>query len=297
MTQAPSNSATDAGDKPRINKVETYFDDTAQDWSDLYGKAKRVNDLVLAERKRVAVEQLTSRIPADSRVLDAGCGAGLASADLLAAGHRILGVDISTKMLKHAKENFEAKGFEAARYELTNTDIIAAGLPAESFEGIIALGFLQYQSDEHKALEELKRLLKPGGALVITGPTDRRIANWLGMAKYYHALRRKLSFKKPTGEFTEEQIQAAREEKASRKLLNEISTHTYDLTRFDRLLTGAGFRVEHKRGHGYVNYAIIGGVIGYKGELFLHRFFTGVSKVLPIGRWANDVILVATKPK
>lgn len=297
MSQAPSSSASETSTKPRISKVESYFDETAQDWSELYDKAKRVNDLVLAARKRVAIEQLSARIPPDSRVLDAGCGAGLASADLLAAGHRILGVDISTKMLGHAKQNFEARGFEAARYELTNTDILEAGLPAESFEGILALGFLQYQSDEHKALQELKRLLKPGGALVITGPTDRRIANWLGMAKYYHALRRRLSFKKPTGEFTPEQIQAAREAQASRQLLNEISTHTYDLTRFDRLLTQAGFQVEHKRGHGFVNYAIIGGVIGYSGELFLHRFFTGVSKVLPIGRWANDVIMVATKPK
>ncbi len=294
MTQAQSDATSN---KPRIDNVATYFDDTAQDWSDLYGKAKRVNDLVLAERKRVAVEQLTMRIPADSRVLDAGCGAGLASADLLAAGHRILGVDIATKMLAHAKENFESKGFDASRFELTNDDIIEAGLPAESFEGIIALGFLQYQTDENKALVEFLRLLKPGGALVITGPTDRRIANWLGMAKYYHALRRKLSFKKAKGNFTKEEIEAARAEKASRALLSTISTHTYDLKRFDRLLTDAGFQVEHKRGHGYVNYAIIGGLIGYGGELFLHRFFTAVSKLLPIGRWANDVILVGTKPK
>ncbi len=297
MSQAPPDPTADSSAKPRINKVEAYFDDTAQDWSELYGKAKRVNDLVLADRKNVAIEQLTARIPADSYVLDAGCGAGLASADLLAAGHRILGVDISTKMLDHAKQNFDERGFDSERYELTNTDIIAAGLPAETFEGIIALGFLQYQDDEGMALTELKRILKPGGAIVITGPTNRRIANWLGMAKYYHALRRRLRFKKPKGNFTEEEIQAAREQQASRQLLNEISTHTYDLTRFDKLLTDAGFKVEHKRGHGYVNYAIIGGWIGYRGELFLHKFFTSVSKVLPIGRWANDVILVATKPK
>ena len=28
----------------------------------------------------------------------------------------------------------------------------------------------------------------------------------------------------------------------------------------------------------------------------VHRFFTGVAKVLPIGRWANDLIVVARKP-
>jgi hypothetical protein len=29
--------------------------------------------------------------------------------------------------------------------------------------------------------------------------------------------------------------------------------------------------------------------------MFLHRFFSGLSKVLPIGRFANDIIVVAER--
>ena len=61
------------------------------------------------------------------------------------------------------------------------------------------------------------------------------------------------------------------------------------------MLEAAGFDVLELRGHGYVNFAIIGPHLGFKGEMFLNRFFTAVSKVLPISRWANDIIVVARR--
>ncbi len=88
-------------DEPHIDMVETYFDDNAKDWSDLYSKAQRVNDLVLADRRDAAVDSLASAVTPGGLIMDAGCGAGRTSLDLVERGYRIHGIDISHKMLDH----------------------------------------------------------------------------------------------------------------------------------------------------------------------------------------------------
>ena len=49
-----------------------------------------------------------AELPADSLVLDAGCGPGLVSAPLLAAGHRVVGVDLSREMIERARKRCAA---------------------------------------------------------------------------------------------------------------------------------------------------------------------------------------------
>ena len=291
----------DVADHAHIDLIETYFDENADDWSDLYGKAQRVNDLVLAARKDAAVAHLSAHVTSDARVLDIGCGAGMTSVDLMNLGCVVHGVDISSKMLDHARKNFERAGFPRERYELTCAGMFGADLETESYDAIAGLGFLQYQDDEAAALAELHRVLKPGGVLVITGPTQRKLANWLGMSRYYYALRRRLKRERKPAPAAQA-AQAAKATQAtqaaaggSEAVLHQISTHAYSFGRFRKLLEQAGFEVTSCKGHGYVNFEIIGRRIGQGGELFLHRFFSAIAKVLPIGRWANDLIVVAKK--
>lgn len=279
----------------QIELIESYFDENAEDWSDLYQKAKRVNDLVLADRKNASIAALGDRLKPGSHVLDMGCGAGLTAVDLMQMGHSVHGIDIASKMLEQARKNFEQGGFDSSRYELSCSDLFGAKLEAESFDAVAALGFLQYQTDEEDALRELNRVLKPGGTLVITGPMEKRLANWLGYSRYYYGLRRRLKrLLKPAPKPAPKPAGAA--PASSEAVLYQISAHAYSYERFRRLLGEAGFQIEHCKGHGFVNFEIIGKRLGYRGELFLHRFFSAVAKVLPIGRWANDLIVVARKP-
>jgi len=290
-----------AADRPKevahIDLIETYFDANAKDWSDLYDHATRVNDLVLADRKNAAVANLAKHVGPGSYVLDVGCGAGMTSIDLMRLGCRVHGVDISAKMLDHARENFARAGMDASKWELTCDGLFGAELESESFDAIAGLGFLQYQDDEAAALRELYRVLKPGGVLVITGPTQRRLANWLGMARYYYGARRRLKRLLKPAPKPKPAAPSAQPIGGSEEVLFKISTHSYSYARFRKLLRGAGFEVTGHKGHGYVNFEVIGRKIGPRGELFLHRFFTAVAKVIPIGRWANDLIVVARKPR
>ncbi len=300
MTIRPSESTgitarerVSAGDADsHLGLVESYFDETAQEWSDLYRRAQRVNDLVLADRKNAAVAFLAERLPPGGRVLDAGCGAGLAALDLLERGYYVQGVDVSSKMLERAEKNISERQIARERYQLSCSEVGSLGLPSASFDGVAALGFLQYQPNEQQALKELHRVLKPGGVLVVTGPTQIKLSNWFGLARHYYALQSKLRRKKPAAGAPA----AGKPAMSSREVLRRISPHAYSYQRFRRLLKDAGFRDVRCKGHGFVNYEIIGKRLGFRGEMVLHSFFTRTAKFLPIGRFANDIIAVAEKP-
>src|SRR5262245_20899468 len=186
LAESPSQA------KSHLDLVENYFDQNAGEWSDLYRRVQRVNDIVLADRKNTAVEQLSSRVPAGGRILDAGCGAGLAALDLAKRGYFVHGVDVAAKMLDLARRNLTENGIPANRFELSCGDVAGLGLAAGSFDGVAALGFLQYQPEERLALRELHRLLKPGGVIVITGPARTKLSNYFGLSRFYYALRAKL---------------------------------------------------------------------------------------------------------
>ncbi len=262
----------------RIDLVEEYFDENAKNWSKLYSKAERANDIVLRDRKDAAVAFLAQRLSAGARVLDAGCGAGLTAVDLTERGFFVHGVDVSDRMIDQFRENFEQRGIASESYALTHGDVLGAGFDDESFDAVSALGFLQYQQDEVGSLRELRRILRPGGLLFVSGPVKTRISNWFGLAGLYRRMR--------WGDTLP----------AGHEVLNTISDHYYTPRRMKQLLQAAGFEVLEQRGHGYVNFAFIGGRLGLRGELALHRGLTGLSKVLPIKRFANDMMAFAAKP-
>jgi len=276
----PTDNPAPGGGAARIEKVEDYFDANAQSWSDLYSRAERVNDLVLRDRKDVAVRFLDQLLEPGSRILDAGCGAGLCALDLMRRGHTIHGADISQKMLDLAAKTFEEQGIAPDRYVLSRRDVIESGFADGSFDGVSALGFLQYQADEARMLNELHRILRPGGVLVLSGPSGTRIANYFGLAQFLRRLRNREAGVLPP----------------EHRVLTEISTHEYSTGRLKRLVADAGFEPLDTLGHGYVNFAFIGPRLGFKGERLLHRSLTRLSRVLPFIRsWANDVMIVARR--
>jgi SAM-dependent methyltransferase len=273
-TREPDSRAAPA----RIELVEEYFDRNARSWSELYRRAERANDVVLADRKRSAVDFAAAHLAPGARVLDAGCGAGPLAVELVGRGYFVHGVDVSEKMIAACRENLTAQGFGPERYDLYHGDVFAAGFPDRSFDGVMALGFLQYQDDERAALRELHRVLRPGGILFVSGPTKTRVSNWFGLAPLYRRLR--WGSVLPPGH----------------QVLDTISDHYYTPGRLRRLLGEAGFEVLGLEGHGYVNFAFIGGRLGLGGELALHRALTRAARVLPIRRFANDVMAFARRP-
>lgn len=104
-------------------------------------------------------------LPAENtRMLDVGCGGGLLTNVLAAAGFALNGVDISPNSLEQARIG-AANLTNKPHYEVSS----AYDLPYanESFDGVVMSDVLEHFHDLRKALSEVYRVLKPGGAFVL----------------------------------------------------------------------------------------------------------------------------------
>jgi SAM-dependent methyltransferase len=116
-----------------------------------------------------ALEWLAERLPREGRVLDVGSGTGRpTAAALVAAGHSVLGVDVSPVMVELASRQVPGAEFRHA-------DIRELPLEEGAFDGIcVFFSLLQMSRAEQTALvRRLASALRPGGHLVLaTVPAD-----------------------------------------------------------------------------------------------------------------------------
>lgn len=101
--------------------------------------------------------------PGCQRVLDGGCAYGSGTAPLTAKAGQVFGCDPSLELIKLARESYPAIPFEHCPIEKTPYD-------DESFDAVTLTDVLEHVADERAALNELFRVLKPGGRLIITTP-------------------------------------------------------------------------------------------------------------------------------
>ena len=92
-----------------LSRVETYFDKTAsKTWEQLTSDApvSKIRQTVRAGRERMR-HKLLNRLPKEltgTRILDAGCGTGQLTAELVKRGASVVATDISHSLIQIAKE-------------------------------------------------------------------------------------------------------------------------------------------------------------------------------------------------
>jgi SAM-dependent methyltransferase len=103
------------------------------------------------------------------RVLDAGCGVGYGSELLNQAGAAsVVGVDVSEAALALARSAVtDGVTLEAG-------DITALNHPDDSFDLIVCFEVIEHVEDPERVLDELRRVLRPDGLLLLSSPNRTR---------------------------------------------------------------------------------------------------------------------------
>jgi ubiquinone/menaquinone biosynthesis C-methylase UbiE len=101
-------------------------------------------------------------------VLDLGCGAGtdlLIAAQMTGPDGRAIGVDMTTTMLARVRDSAAEMGL--TNVELHESLIEALPLEAASVDVVISNGVLDLVPDKDAVMDEIDRVLRPGGRLQI----------------------------------------------------------------------------------------------------------------------------------
>lgn len=111
------------------------------------------------------------RLRPGDRVLDAGCGSGRlipVVCDVIGPQGSLVELDFAPGMLEVGR--LKPHG---ANVSFVEGDAHALPLPDRDFDKVIALALLPHLADKRRALEEFRRVLKPGGLLVIAHQMGR----------------------------------------------------------------------------------------------------------------------------
>jgi SAM-dependent methyltransferase len=103
-----------------------------------------------------------------TRLLDAGCGAGLLPLLASLRGATVAGLDASEPLLVIARERLPGA-------DLRQGDLESLPFDDTSFDAVTAVNSIFYAADMPAAMREISRVVRPGGRVVITawGPPER----------------------------------------------------------------------------------------------------------------------------
>ena len=127
-------------------------------------------------------------------ILDAGCGTGIFTTDILSSGSQVIGLDISLPMLIQAKRKLKEYPFW-----IILADMLNLPFPGSSFDKVVSVTALEFVEDAKGAIGELFRITKRGGCIVVA--TLNSLSPWASRrkaeAKERHTIFEKAIFRSP----------------------------------------------------------------------------------------------------
>ena len=128
------------------------------------------------------------------KILDAGCGTGIFTDDVLETGAQVLGLELSMPMLIGAKK----RRMEYPLY-LIQGDMRALPFDENTFDKTFSVTAVEFIEDARGAINELFRVTRPGGCIVVA--TLNRLSPWASRrakaAKKGHPIFKHVLFRSP----------------------------------------------------------------------------------------------------
>jgi ubiquinone/menaquinone biosynthesis C-methylase UbiE len=130
----------------------------------------------------------------DEFILDAGCGTGVFTLDILSFGTQVLGVDLSLPMLLRGAKKSGGYSFQAVL-----ADISFLPFQESAFDKVVSVTAFEFIEDAKGAMEELFRVTRKGGRIVVA--TLNKLSPWADRRRAEagkgHPLFKKATFRSP----------------------------------------------------------------------------------------------------
>ena len=147
----------------QVKRAVEVHSEQAGKFAARYGEGDPYSTSFAYSRKRLD-QLLDGYLPttdAGLRLLDVGCGTGHQLAEWRAAGYEVAGVDGSDAMLAEARQNNPGA-------ELHEADVQQLPFADASFDRVTSIEVLRYLPDPSRSIEEMARVLRPGGVCLAT---------------------------------------------------------------------------------------------------------------------------------
>src|SRR5580693_1583758 len=123
----------------------------------------------------VAIDEIARelRLKPDDVLLDLACGRAWYGLEGTArTGARLLGIDFSAEAVRQAGQQARLRNHDDAEFQIG--DLTASGLPDRSVNAVLCTDSIQFPEQPEAAYRELRRVLVPGGRVVVTSwePVD-----------------------------------------------------------------------------------------------------------------------------
>ena len=143
-------------------EVKAFFERVAGDWDTMR--------LAYYDERVIEKMAAVSGAAGDMAVADIGTGTGFVAAGIAPKVGRVLAVDNSPAMLEVARKNLAELGI--ANVQLLVGDIVALPLKSASVDAAFANMVLHHAEDPGVMLQDMVRVVKPGGTVAIVDEVD-----------------------------------------------------------------------------------------------------------------------------
>jgi len=156
--------------------VNAYFKARSSYWKDIYAGGG-VQAEIYRTRQNTALAWIDElALTPDARILEIGCGAGFMSIELARKGFHVQATDSNEAMVNLARENVAKAGISEL-ISLEACDVCGMVFQDNFFDLVIAIGVIPWLAQPELALQEMARVTKPEGSVLLTADNEWRLIN------------------------------------------------------------------------------------------------------------------------
>ena len=162
-TVCPPETSTPSSEKPLRQRMRQFYETSETYKGLLAGHDEAYHRPFVALVNRYALS--------NSKILELGCGNGIAAMLLNRAGHDVVGTDISALFLEEAVQRQKTAGRNGElNLEYRVCDVLELPFQDETFDVVCSNELIEHVPDVETALSEMIRVTRKGGRIIVCGP-------------------------------------------------------------------------------------------------------------------------------